>query len=115
MAFEKGKSGNPAGRPKQSAEEKKQKDAFKKLLKASTVKALESIIFIANDKFNNRRFDACKYIIDKAYGANIAFLADDIEDAAHLTIEVIPYRRNIEDDWEHEWREAEEAELDETL
>lgn len=46
MPFKKGTSGNPKGRKKQSNEEKKQKDDFKKLLKDSTVGALESIVFI---------------------------------------------------------------------
>ena len=49
MPFQKGKSGNPLGRPKQTAEQKSQKEQFKKLLKASTVDALQSIIQIAND------------------------------------------------------------------
>lgn len=58
MPFEKGKSGNPKGRPKQSEEEKSQKEQFKKLLRSSTVTALESIIQIANDRYNKDRFNA---------------------------------------------------------
>jgi hypothetical protein len=74
MPFEKGKSGNPKGRPKQTAEQKSQKEQFQRLLKSSTVEALQSIIQIASDRYNKDRFNACKYIIDKAYGANTAFL-----------------------------------------
>ena len=70
MSFEKGKSGNPKGRPKQSAEEKSQKEQFTALLRSSTVSALESIIHIANDRFSKDRFNACKYIIDVRAGRN---------------------------------------------
>ncbi len=49
MPFERGKSGNPTGRPRQTAEQKSQKEQFRRLLKASTVEALQSIIQIAND------------------------------------------------------------------
>lgn len=107
MPFKKGTSGNPAGRPKQNSDEKEQKEAFRTLLKASTVNALESIIAIANDKYNNRRFDACKYIIDKAYGSNIAFLSDDDANGSPLIIEIVSARKSEEDILEQEWREAE--------
>ena len=52
MPFEKGRSGNPLGRPKQTAEQKSQKEQFQLLLKSSTVDALQSIIQIANDRYN---------------------------------------------------------------
>ena len=80
MPFEKGRSGNPKGRPKQTAEQKSQKEQFQRLLKSSTVEALQSIIQIASDRYNKDRFNACKYIIDKAYGANTAFLLDGTEE-----------------------------------
>lgn len=67
MPYAKGQSGNPKGRPKQTAEQKSQKEQFQRLLKSSTVEALQSIIQIANDRYNKDRFNACKYIIDKAY------------------------------------------------
>lgn len=51
MPFEKGKSGNPKGRPRQTAEQKSQKEQFQRLLKSSTVDALQSIIQIANDRY----------------------------------------------------------------
>ena len=76
MPYAKGQSGNPKGRPKQTAEQKSQKEQFQRLLKSSTVEALQSIIQIASDRYNKDRFNACKYIIDKAYGANTAFLLD---------------------------------------
>lgn len=108
MPFEKGKSGNPKGRPKQSEEEKSQKEQFKKLLRSSTVTALESIIQIANDRYNKDRFNACKYLIDKAWGVNTAFLLDGTEETEPVVITVVPYRQDDEDEeaWEREWNEA---------
>lgn len=103
MAFQKGVSGNKAGRPKQSPEEKSDREQFKALLKSSTVSALESIIHIANDRYSKDRFNACKYIIDKAYGSNAAFLMDGVEEEP-LIIQIKPWRE--EDDWEREWNEA---------
>ena len=97
MPFEKGKSGNPKGRPRQTAEQKSQKEQFQRLLKSSTVDALQSIIQIANDRYNKDRFNACKYIIDKAYGANTAFLLDGTEDTAPTVIRIVPYGKENED------------------
>ncbi|MGN9174208.1 DUF5681 domain-containing protein [Lachnospiraceae bacterium HCP1S3_A8] len=71
MPYAKGQSGNPKGRPKQTAEQKSQKEQFQRLLKSSTVEALQSIIQIANDRYNKDRFNACKYIIDKACDVSI--------------------------------------------
>ena len=88
MPYAKGQSGNPKGRPKQTAEQKSQKEQFQRLLKSSTVEALQSIIQIANDRYNKDRFNACKYIIDKAYGANTAFLLDGTEDTAPTVIRI---------------------------
>ena len=110
MPFEKGRSGNPQGRPKQTAEQKSQKEQFKKLLKSSTVEALQSIIQIANDRYNKDRFNACKYIIDKAYGSNTAFLLDGNEESTPTVIHVVPYGKENEvwdeADWEKEWDET---------
>lgn len=103
MPFEKGRSGNPGGRPKQTAEQKSQKEQFQKLLKSSTIDALQSIIQIANDRYNKDRFNACKYIIDKAYGVNTAFLLDGTEESAPIVIEVVPFRKGTDEDWEREW------------
>ena len=55
MPFEKGKSGNPKGRPKQALEQKKEKEKFQELLQSATVDALKSIIAISNDKYNKNR------------------------------------------------------------
>lgn len=112
MPYAKGQSGNPKGRPKQTAEQKSQKEQFQRLLKSSTVEALQSIIQIANDRYNKDRFNACKYIIDKAYGANTAFLLDGTEDTAPTVIRIVPYGKEVkdedwnEDDWETEWNET---------
>lgn len=103
MPYAKGQSGNPKGRPKLTAEQKSQKEQFKQLLKSSTVEALQSIIQIANDRYNKDRFNACKYIIDKAYGANTAFLVEGTEDTSPFVIEVVPYgKRNEDEEWEDE-------------
>lgn len=106
MPFIKGQSGNRKGRPKQTQEQKHEKEQFIKLLKESTVTSLQSIISIANDRYSKDRFNACKYILDKAYGVNTAFLLDGGEETTPLIIEVV--RRNNEteseewpeDDWE---------------
>ena len=87
MSFEKGKSGNPRGRPKMTKEEKAQREQFKELLKSSTVEALESIIEIANSKAHKDKFNACKYIIDKAYGSDKALLIE--EEPEPITIKVV--------------------------
>lgn len=101
MPFEKGKSGNPKGRPKQTAEQKRQREQFQTLLNTSTVTALQSIIQIANDRHHKDRFNACKYIIDKAYGNDTAFLLDDLENDTPVVIRVVPYTEcNDEDEWE---------------
>ncbi|PRR79272.1 hypothetical protein CLLI_09460 [Clostridium liquoris] len=100
MPFEKGRSGNPKGRPKQTAEQKSQKEHFKRLLKSSTVSALESIIAISQDRYNKDRFNACKYIIEKAYGANTAFLLDGTEETTPTVIEVVPHRTEDDEDWD---------------
>lgn len=112
MPFEKGKSGNPAGRPRQTAEQKTQKEQFQRLLRTSTVDALQSIIQIANDRYNKDRFNACKYIIDKAYGVNTAFLLDG-EENVPVVIEVVPFRKPDEEDWEQEWNNTPDGSEDE--
>lgn len=102
MPFSKGVSGNAAGRPKQTPEQKKDREHFKRLLKASTVPALESIIAISQDRFSKDRFNACRFIIDRAYGANTALLSDGAEETEPIIIKVVS-RRKGDEDWEREW------------
>ena len=100
MAFKKGVSGNPAGRPKQTQQQKDEREHFKRLLKSSTASALESIIAISQDRYNKDRFNACKFIIEKAYGANTAFLLDGTEDTSPVMIVVKPHKQENDEDWD---------------
>ncbi|SHJ69945.1 DUF5681 domain-containing protein [Hespellia stercorisuis] len=104
MPFVKGASGNPKGRKKQTPEEKEERERFKALLKSSTVSALEAIIAISQDRYNKDRFNACRYLIDKAYGANTALLLDGAEDTSPIVIEVKACRKKQDEDWEDEWK-----------
>ena len=114
MPYVKGQSGNYKGRPKLTEEQKSQKEQFKQLLKSSTVDALQSIIQIANDRYNKDRFNACRYIIDKAYGANTAFLIDGTEETTPIVIEVVPHgKRDDDEEWEREWNNAPDDDLEE--
>lgn len=112
MPFEKGKSGNVRGRPKQTAEQKAQREQFKKLLQSSTVSALENIIKIANDKKSKDCFNASKYIIDKAYGTQTAFLLEDAEKDTPLIVKVVPYGKNKDDVYDEEWENWEDDEIE---
>lgn len=102
MPFKPGKSGNAKGRPKQTSQQKEERDYFKTLLKSSTVAALESIIVISQDRYNKDRFNACRYLIDKAYGANTALLMEDIDDASPVFIVLRQSRQEQDEDWEAE-------------
>ena len=84
MAFEKGKSGNPNGRPKTSEE-------FKRKLKEGTVDALEEILDImSNGEKDNDRLTAAKIVLDKALGTNYKLFENDgeVEDN-EITVKII--------------------------
>lgn len=105
MPFVKGQSGNPLGRKKLSQTERDEKQAFEKLLRQSTVMALSTIIDIANDKRNKDCFNANRFIIEKAYGSNVALLSNESKDDT-LTIQIIPYRKKAtesedDEDWDN--------------
>ena len=103
MPFQAGASGNPKGRPKRTAEQQEQNGKFKELLRQATIPALNGIIEIANDKRSKDRLNACKYIIDKAFGANTELLIDD--EMEPLTIKIVTCDPKIkkdmgkDDDW----------------
>lgn len=94
LGYKKGISGNPKGRPKQTKEEKTQKEEFLKLLRSATVPALETIISIAMDSRDKNRLKAATYIIDKCYG-NAALLLE--ENDQQLKIEIVTHR--VDEDW----------------
>jgi len=106
MPFQAGASGNPKGRPKQTTEQQEQSRKFKELLRLATVPALNGIIEIANDKRSKDRLNACRYIIDKFYGANTDFYSED--DMNPITIRLVTCSPNnpkltkdadTDDDW----------------
>jgi len=105
MPFQKGHSGNASGRPRQTEEQKRQRDEFKTLLSTSTVTALKCIIQIANDSRHKDRFNASKYLIDKAYGTNTAFLLDGKDKDASVVIRIVPGQNNTEDELEEDWED----------
>jgi hypothetical protein len=107
MSFTKGVTGNPKGRPKYSKQQKEERDSFKELLKSSTLSALESIIEISQEKHGKDRFNACRYLIDKAYGAN-AVLIDNKDDDSPVFIIVKSNAKKATESMDDEWEETED-------
>ena len=105
MGFVKGTSGNPKGRPKMSDDEKEQREEFKALLRNATVPALQAIVEISQSKCSKDRFNACKYIVDKAFGNNTVFLSDEVENIEPVIVRVMPYRKEDEENKDEDWGE----------
>jgi len=99
VPFQKGQSGNSSGRPKQTPEQKGQNALFKSLIKQATVPALQGVIEIAGEIGNKDRLAACRYIIDKAYGANAVFVTND----EPITINIVRHISNDDETDDDGW------------
>ena len=89
--FEKGKSGNPNGRPRTSEE-------FKKKLKQGTTEALDAILDIMqNGEFENNRLAAAKVILEKSLGTNYKLFENDgeVEDN-EITVKIVNAKKTEE-------------------
>ena len=85
MGFEKGKSGNPDGRPRITEE-------FKQALSKSTMEALKVIRRVMNDPTarNFDRITAAKYVLDKSLGINFyLFDSEDEGEDNELVVRIV--------------------------
>lgn len=87
-----------------TSEQAEERAKVQNLLRKATLPALESIIEIACNERHRDRFKACQFILDKAYGSNTSFLAND-GDSEPITINIVrgnPVKRaeNDDEDWD---------------
>lgn len=82
MAFVKGKSGNPGGRPKEEAE-------VVRLARENSVMALETLVRFAQSEDPKAAIPAANSILDRALGRPKQAVAHEGEDGGPLTITIL--------------------------
>lgn len=101
--FEKGKSGNPSGRPKLSEETK----LFKKMCQQASPEIFDEMMKMAKSGAHSIvKFNACKYLLDQAHGAPEVFKAEEdskgsinvLAASLHELIKADMLERRIEDE-----------------
>ena len=82
MAFKKGQSGNPGGRPK--ADVAVQDEARK-----HTVQAIKTLVACLNAKAENTRVAAATALLDRAWGKPTQTVASDPDRPLKLIVEIL--------------------------
>ncbi|HIX99550.1 MAG TPA: hypothetical protein H9974_08530 [Candidatus Dorea intestinigallinarum] len=99
MAWQKGTSGNPRGRPRHNEIEKQNKENFEQELKKYSSEALETIVELIHSPLNHSlRFKASVWVLEHIYGKDfhIEDLAGAQATGQNVTINVIPIGSDFE-------------------